>query len=117
MARTNRTLHDRWREAYSPLPVAFTNNLQIWLAFLAFALFIVTLLWDYVWGWWKMLEQLSPLAWVAYSLGSITVLFFSVIALVSFVSFLIVVWRGWFGIKSSSSNVSTQGENNGNDSK
>lgn len=42
--------------------------------------------------------ELSGLEWIAYAMGSVLVLFFVCVAIWSFVSFLIVIYRGWFGI-------------------
>jgi hypothetical protein len=42
--------------------------------------------------------ELKGIEWLAYFMGSVIVIVSAVIALWSFISFVIVVVRGWFGI-------------------
>jgi len=88
---------DRYKELYSPVP--FTNNLLIWLATLSFSVFIASTLFPFAWRWGKMLAELTPLQWTAFILGGIFILAFIIASLWSLVSVLILVIRGFRGVK------------------
>ena len=75
----------------------FTNNLQVWLALFAFCALIVAEIGRVIWGWWML--NLTTLQWVLYILGSILVLFFLAIGIVSLYKFLKLLWRAKFGQK------------------
>jgi len=87
----------RWRELYKPYQ--FTYCLQVWLAILSFSLFICSSLIPPVWGWWLMLETLSPLQWIAFIFGSLGAVIFLLLSIWAFISLVILGIRGIFGIK------------------
>jgi chromate transport protein ChrA len=89
---------NRWREFYDTRSI--TNNVQICVALLAFALFIITMLSPHIWRLWKMSwGELNLAEWLAFILGGILLIGVAIIAIWSLVSFVILVFRGWRGHK------------------
>ena len=76
-------IKSRWLEFVNP--VWFTNNLQVLLAVIAFALFIALELWGPV----TSVEKPSLLNWIVIAGGTLV---FSISAFIGIVAFILLLW-------------------------